>query len=372
MYFSVPKRLVLPAAADYSIKNPPFCTVGRKSAAAEVSDNSAKPLFCEENGSVALNTSQEGSFSLSLKLFDKIPIKTINVSIVPQRYVIPSGEAVGIKLYTEGLLVVAVSSVTGTDNREYFPARDAGLCEGDRILSVNGTALNSIEDFVSASSSSEPLTITAARDGSSFTAVITPILSAADNSYKIGVWVRDSTAGIGTLTYIDPQSSVFAALGHAITDIDTGSIFTVSEGCILPCRVTAAKKGSPGEPGELIGSFSSEPAGVISQNTPLGIYGYMNNPDISAEPIGVATRFQIREGEAYILCDVDGLGVREYSIKIVSVSKSSEIDNKGMVIEITDPELLKKTGGIVQGMSGSPIIQNGMLVGAVTHVCVNL
>jgi stage IV sporulation protein B len=239
---------------------------------------------------------------------------------------------------------------------------DKGLSQYDDFESFYNDSLKVVKKYVH---------LKVARDEEVFETDITPMIS-NDGYYRIGIWVRDSTAGIGTLTFYNPEDNSFAALGHAITDCDTGTVLTVSCGDLVGCEILSVKKGEHGTPGELSGQFENKNLGKILKNNDFGIYGKIKNSNVlQAKPMRVATRFQIKQGPATILCDVDGNGVKSYDIEITKVSTSSKVDNKGIVLKITDNDLLSKTGGIVQGMSGSPIIQNDMIVGAVTHVFVN-
>lgn len=369
LYLNFPSDIVLPENSNATLLNIPLCSVSKESDNVydeEIVKNKSQYLDVETKG--------VGNFSYNLKLFDVIPVKNLRVEVVPKRYVIPSGEAVGVKMYTDGLLVVCVSSVVTNDGRCVYPARDAGILEGDRILSVDGIEIKSNEEFSDyINKVKKSITVKVMREDECFEVNILPWASNDDGKFKIGLWVRDSTAGIGTMTYYEPETNNYAALGHAITDSDTGSILKVSNGMITGCSIISVKKGERGAPGELCGSFSNINVGSIKDNNEFGIYGkiFTNKLMMSSKLMETARRFQIKEGEASILCDVDGEGVKEYSVEILSVSKKDAVDNKGIVIKVTDEELIKKTGGIVQGMSGSPIIQNGKLVGAVTHVFVN-
>ncbi len=290
-----------------------------------------------------------------------------------ETYLIPSGEAIGVKMFTDGLLVVCVSDVIDENLKHYSPAKAAGLRETDRILSVDGIELGTNEelsDYINLVK--RPVLLEVARDEEIFSTQITPIIS-NDGNYRIGIWVRDSTAGIGTLTFYNPKTSEFAALGHAICDADTGVVLKVSEGDLVGCDILSVKRGEHGVPGELSGQFKNKNFGKILKNNDFGIYGEIKNDEIftNGKLMQAANRFQIKQGAAQILCDVDGKGVKSYNIEITDVSKNSGKNNKGIVLKVTDEELLIKTGGIVQGMSGSPIIQNDKIVGAVTHVFVN-
>lgn len=371
IYFSVPGQLRIPENTAYNLPLEPFCSVTENRADRQVSASSAAALAEEEDGTVMLKTTNTGQYSLTMKLFSCIPVKTIDVSVTPQTYVVPSGSPIGIRLHTEGLLIVSISDVITAQDAKVSPAKDAGLRTGDRILAVNGVSVDSSEAFSKqVNKICTTLTLTVARDEETLEIPITPVLSAEEEKYKLGMWVRDSTAGIGTLTFYDPRTAAFGALGHGITDVDTGDIMTVSSGSITGCQILSAVRGESGTPGELTGSFSGNRLGHIAINSELGIYGHMENFENlhTMEPVAVATRFQVKEGPAVILADVDGNGVQEYQVNIEKISKSSGVDNKGIVLKITDSALLEKTGGIVQGMSGSPIIQNSRIVGAVTHV----
>lgn len=348
LYFSIPSEIILPQNSQYSTDTFPSCSVVEDCV---LSEN--KPLLNHSGNKLTINTENPGYFSYQLKLFDKIPIKKINVSVMPKNYVIPGGEAIGVKLYTDGLLVIYISEVTGIDGCQYAPAKDAGLLENDRILKVDGNKITSNEyftDYINAKKSTIQLTI--ARNEEIRTIDITPVPSAADRKHKLGIWVRDSTAGIGTLTYYNPENKSFAALGHAICDSDTKSILSLSDGAIMNCDIVSVKKGEYGNPGELRGNIYDKNIGKILTNNRFGIYGILNNPSFLAEkvPIEVATRFQVKEGPAAILCDVDGTGAKKYDVQITKVSKIKEPDNKSMVITVTDKRLLDATGGIVQGM----------------------
>lgn len=318
------------------------------------------------------STENTGNYTCQVKLFNFIPIKTVSVSVMPKYYVVPSGQAIGVRIYTDGVLVIGTGEVSSENGMKYYPARDAGIKPGDRIMAVNGEKVIGSEMLSKKiSENNGDATLSIIRGQSEIELKIKAIYSSESGCCKAGIWVRDSTAGIGTMTFYDPENSCFAALGHGICDSDTKDILTISRGNISLCGIKNVFKGKNGVPGELCGNFSDEVIGKITKNCSDGIYGTLSHSIPYSEKIAVASRFQVNEGDAEILCDVDGNGPKAYKIKIVKTSKICRESNKDMVIKITDPELKEKTGGIVQGMSGSPIIQNNMLVGAVTHVFVN-
>lgn len=316
-----------------------------------------------------VSTGTEGNYTCDVKFLNLIPVKTVDVSVMPKTYLIPSGEAIGVKLYSEGILVVGMSDVTDTDGEIHEPAKNAGILVGDRILSVNGKAVKDIDDFSDKINDANGKTVLEiARDSRKFKTEIVPVYSGEASCYKVGLWVRDSTAGIGTLTFYNPENKTFGALGHGICDSDTKELIVVREGSVNACKIRSVIKGKKGIAGELSGEFSGLEIGSITHNTDSGISGVAKEIH-GKDAILAASRFEVEKGSAKILCDIDGNGPLGYNIEITKVSHRE--DGKNMVIKVTDERLIKNTGGIVQGMSGSPIIQNGKIVGAVTHVFVN-
>ncbi len=292
---------------------------------------------------------------------------------VETKTVIPIGKAVGIKLFSDGVLVVGLSPVE-TEQGSCYPGRDCGLKEGDVITHINGEEVDTIEQVqaVVAQQRDTPLTIQAVRGQRQLQLTA----EAAENSqgnYQLGVWLRDSMAGIGTMTFYDPESGIFGALGHGINDVDTAMLMPLESGSIMPASVSDVKKGESGSPGELHGQFDlKRDLGTLYANTNLGIFGQMplENLETQRKPIPVASREEVEVGPATILSNIRGDEVEEFDIEIIKVYSPGE-NTRNLMIQVTDPELLDVTGGIVQGMSGSPILQNGRLVGAVTHVLVN-
>lgn len=279
--------------------------------------------------------------------------------------VIPSGECVGVKLYTDGLIVIDSSAITGNDGVTYDTARDHDIRKGDIITKINGKSAVSNEMLISEINAADgDITLTIKHGGKERDVTITP--ADTDSGRLLGLWLRDSTAGLGTITCYYNNS--FAALGHGIFDTDTGNIMPVGKGIIQDCSVTAVIKGSSGAPGAITGDINGEFLGSVTNNTEMGLFGNAAAiPDI--EPVEVASPKEVCCGDAAILADVDGNGVKEYNIKIKRITPFGA--SHDMIIQVTDPALIEKTGGIIQGMSGAPIMQNGKLAGAVTHVFVN-
>ena len=316
-----------------------------------------------------------GQETLTVSLFDKINLKTIYVSVLEDIEVIPNGEIVGIKLYTSGVLVVGTSSIEGIDGQIYKPFEGTGILEGDSIIEVNGNIINNTQELVNSinKSNGQEIEVKFVRNSEEKTCKITPVKNKQEE-YKIGLWVRDSAGGVGTVTFYDEESKSFAALGHAITDIDTGEIINTSSGEIDDVNIVSIVKGEKEEPGKVQGTIiNGSTIGNIYKNCGFGIYGTvenLNNLDINYNRrVKVASRQEIELGKATFLSGIDGQ-VKEYELEIEKINLNNNEDNKSMLIKITDEELLEKTGGIIQGMSGSPIIQNGKFIGAITHVFV--
>ncbi|MCD7733818.1 MAG: SpoIVB peptidase [Clostridiales bacterium] len=288
------------------------------------------------------------------------------------RYLVPVGHTVGIKLFSRGVMVVALSDVT-TREGSSSPARDCGLKTGDIITSINGQQVNSIEEVQSAvQDSGGSLDIQASRSGRELSLTAQAAACLADGSYRLGAWVRDSMAGIGTVTFYDPETGVFAALGHGINDVDTGLLMPLQSGAVMPSVVSGLIRGEQGIPGELHGSFDlTQDLGQLTANTDWGVFGIAGEGCFDGEAVEVAAAREVRTGAAAILANVEGDTVEEYAVEILRVYPSGGDQHRSLLLQVTDQRLLDATGGIVQGMSGSPILQNGKLVGAVTHVLVN-
>ena len=318
-----------------------------------------------------------GNETLSVSLFDKLFIKSVDVSVLPRTTVIPVGNIAGVKLYTNGVLVVGMSEIEGEDSKTYKPYENTGIEEGDMIVKINDNLISSTDDLIEKvnMSKGEKVEIEYIHDEETKECSITPVKT-SEEEYKLGLWVRDSAAGVGTVTFYEPSTQSFGALGHGITDIDTGDLLNIASGEFVTAQVLNIKKGENGNPGKIQGTVEEqETIGDITKNTEFGIYGKIQdlsslNIDTSKE-MEVAMREEIELGKATILCSLDNQTVKEYEIEITKIYRDNNYNNKSMEIKVTDDELIEKTGGIIQGMSGSPIIQNGKFVGAVTHVLVN-
>lgn len=327
---------------------------------------------------VTIKSEKNGMTKLNMSIMGLIPLKTVKVDVVSNKRVVPCGNTVGVKLKADGVLIIGISDVQTKDGQRLYPAKEAGLRPGDIITHVNNKKINTAQNLIDEIQNigKKKLKISFKRNNVIFYTELIPVKAVDDNKYHIGLWVRDGTAGIGTLTFYDPETKAFGALGHGIADIDTGALMPVGNGEILQSKVVGIVKGKNGTPGELKGVFLEE-RGVIGQvdkNCEFGIYGILNNSTLATAlnyPVQIAVRSQVKEGPAKILTNVEGEKIEEFSIIIQKVSRQSLNGSKGMIIKITDKKLLERTGGIVQGMSGSPIIQDGKLVGAVTHVLVN-
>lgn len=302
----------------------------------------------------------------------KIPLLTLifavffSINISVYSAIIPYGKTVGIKLYTDGIIVTGISEFLSSANEYVCPAKAAKISKGDTIKAVNGKDISSSEDFM-AMINGDTLNLKICRKNEEFSTDILPVMSKS-GKYQIGLWVRDSTAGIGTISCYDTKTCKYYALGHAITDVDTGNIMSVYKGNIQYCKITAVNKGYVGVPGSLSGEFYGENLGSINNNTVTGISGVLEKiPDERTE-YPIANETEITSSDAYIMTDAISDAPSLYSAKIEKINGK---DDKNMIIKITDERLLNTTGGIVQGMSGSPILQNGRIVGAVTHVFVN-
>ncbi len=315
-------------------------------------------------------TNSDSEYKAQLMAFDLFPVKEVSVNAVKRRYVGIGGEVFGIKLYTKGVMAVKIDSVDVTTGVQ-SPAQLAGIKCGDCITHVDGSVIVNADDFISfiRNSGGRELSLTVERDGNTLNLKIRPNPSES-GGYRAGLWVRDSSAGIGTVTFYDSENMLFAGLGHGVCDVDTGKIMPLSGGEAVRATVNGFYKSSPGDPGELCGVFSESVLGGLRVNSATGVFGELNEK-ISAKQMPVALEAEVQEGAAQIVATLDGKEPRYYDAQITKIYPASGNEERNLIVKITDKELLEKTGGILQGMSGSPIVQNSMLVGAVTHVFVN-
>lgn len=304
-----------------------------------------------------------------VKLLNIIPVKTTIINNTKRRYVITGGECFGIKIYTDGVILVSMDDVETVEGVK-SPAKEAGLKTGDIIKKIDGVYINSNSHLskILQSSDGKEMTITIERQGIEQIIKFKTFKEKSTGKYRAGIWVRDSTAGLGTISFYNPENSSFAGLGHGVYDIDTGDILPLRIGEVCPVIINDIYKSNQGNIGEMCGVLDSKVIGSLYINCERGVYGFIMCPQ--KEKIPVATKFEVKTGKAQIACSLNN-SVEYYDIEIKKIYSKSPSENKDMIIKITDDRLIDKTGGIVQGMSGSPIIQNGMFVGALTHVFVN-
>lgn len=343
-----------------------------------VNGTKAREVMVDLRQPLSVEPRKAGEAHLQVK-WGNIPIKHVKVNVLPDVRVYPGGQSIGVKLRTAGVLVVG-HHLVDSGKEKVSPGEKADLHVGDMIIKMNDLYVNDMNDVKKlvneAGEKGQPIQMLVVRGNEKLTKTLTPVKDAKDNEYRIGVYIRDSAAGVGTLTFYEPKSRIYGALGHVISDIDTGQAIVVGDGQIVQASVTSIQKGESGNPGEKFARFykENETMGTIVRNTPFGIFGKMKNmpkQNLYPKPIPIALAEQVEEGPAKILTVVDGQKVEQFDVEIVNVVKQHYPATKGMIVKITDKRLLEKTGGIVQGMSGSPIIQNGKLVGAITHVFVN-
>lgn len=326
-------KTILGIKADLTEKNKEIETISR---------NQTKPI----------NTT--GKKVVKLSLFENIFVKNVDVDVLPRTKVIPVGSIAGIKLYTSGVLVVGMTEVQGIDNKKYKPYENSGIQEGDRIISINNKDIGNTEELVNTvnSSNGNEIQIQYIHEQKTQECSIKPV-ETAKKEYKLGLWVRDSAAGVGTVTFYEPTSKSFGALGHGITDIDTEKLIDIASGKFVTTKILNVIKGESGTPGRIQGTVDNQKnIGVIYKNTKFGIYGKVDNIsslniDTSKE-MELALRDEIKTGKATIMCSLENGKINEYEIEIEKVFKDNNYDNKSMLIKVTDNRLLEKTGGIIQ------------------------
>lgn len=335
-----------------------------------------KSVYSVENNSLYQvdyqNSSKVSPVENDIKLLGIIPVKTTSIIQSKPKKVSVSGESFGIKLYTDGVIIVGIRDVE-TDKGKCNPAKEAGLEKGDIIIEINGKKVysaDSVTDILN-DNNGKDYRITVKRNGNYKEFLLKPAYSSSQGCYKVGLWVRDSTAGVGTITYYDKSNNTVSALGHPITDVDTNEIMPILDGEAVRATVTKIYKSKAGEAGSLCCEFTNDIIGTLKKNCQSGIYGKYTCTLKNTYEYEVASPNEIVRGPVQILCTIDSGKAKFYNAQISRISYRENKKGKNMVVKITDERLLEKTGGIVQGMSGSPIIQNGKLVGALTHVIVD-
>lgn len=338
-----------------------------------VSVNSDEPvknnISLDLNAPILLKAENAGKALLKLSFFG-VPIKNSTITVLPDISLYPGGQAIGLELDTDGVLVLGTGEVRLSSGKYESPCRGI-LKSGDLIQKADNVTLTDKESLINyiENCNTTNVKLTVERNEEIITVDVVPVVSSESRKKKLGIWVRDSTQGIGTLTCYDSNGN-FYALGHPVTDVDTGNIMKIRDGKLMPTEITSVNKGEKGSPGELVGNTDKEKIiGDVTKNNQCGIAGNIYfNPPSDAKSYEIALKNEVKEGDATILVTVNGTEVRPYNIKIESTGSLSSDKSKAMTIQIIDNDLIEKTGGIVQGMSGAPIIQNGKLVGAVTHV----
>ena len=322
----------------------------------------------------ACNTQAVSKQKAVLKLFGIFPIKEIGITASDRKLVVPGGIPFGVKMTSNGVIVTAISAVN-VGGSVTSPAKLSGIQSGDVIISIDGKSVYTNNDVVTAVNKSKGKSLRVGvkhQNGQTEQIKVTPILDPSDKTYKIGVLVRDSSAGIGTVTFYDQNNSTFGGLGHAVCDTDTLSPLTLLDGKVVIAEIDSVTKGKNGSPGQLNGHFASPfNSGEILKNDQTGVYGTLRGVKAVSDPVEVAFKQEVKTGKATILTTIEGKTPEEFEVEIELISQNSDRLTKNMLIRVTDERLLEVAGGIVQGMSGSPILQNGRLVGAVTHVLVD-
>lgn len=337
--------------------------------------NSPLPVTAVYNGtelSSRHTETQLGYINVDLKMFGIIPFSTAQVQVVDQMHVMVLGQPFGMKLYTKGVLVVDTTDVA-TEKGNLNPAMMSGIKVGDYILSVNNKKISTNEDLIDLveNCNGEELVFKILRNGKEQICLLTPVISKENGRYKIGIWVRDSSAGIGTLTFYSPMTNVICGLGHGVCDADTGELLTLRSGQMVTAEIYDIEKGEKGAAGQLKGRLTGETLGEISLNCEGGVYSFATGRFTVGDLTEIALKNEVKNGSAKILCTTNGTEPKLYDCKISIKKGNLNSKTQNMLVLVTDPELLEATGGIVQGLSGSPLIQNGKLIGAVTHVLVD-
>ncbi|KAB8128481.1 SpoIVB peptidase [Gracilibacillus oryzae] len=369
IYLSIPNQLKVFSSID-QINLPALGDAVTVTTSEQSQANSAAEImpYAEESGD-----------SEVIYTFSDIPLKKVDISVYDDYYVVPGGQSIGINLHTEGVLVVGHHLVS-TNNGEISPGEEANIKVGDSIIQINDQSIKNMKEVAplvkKAGENNSTLKVELKRGNQTIETSLKPYKDKDDNQYRIGLYIRDSAAGIGTMTFYDPKTKKYGALGHIISDMDTKKPVEINNGSIVKSNVREIKRGENGIPGEKRADFdlNDEKLGNITKNTPFGIFGSLENlldKNKWSKPMPIALPNQVKEGKAQILTVIEGEKIEAFDVEIVNNVVQEAPATKGMIVKITDERLLDATGGIVQGMSGSPIIQNGRLIGAVTHVFVN-
>lgn len=328
----------------------------------------------DDSVSVSASSSHIKTEKMNAKLFGLLPLKEVSVDYYDKCTLCLGGFPFGVRFYTDGIVVVKLADIV-TESGAINPAYKAGLRESDIITKCNGKKVSGAEELTDMieKSNGKDITVTYSRGGKEYEAVLTPAYSVEDKAYKTGMWIRDSGAGIGTVTYVNPADNSFGGLGHGICDSSSGELVPMESGTLMEVVLGGIVKGVSGTPGEIKGSFGTKKLGKVFENTECGVFGvYSSRPEEAGDVYSIGLKNEVREGPATLFCTLDGEGRKGYDIEISSINKNaSEDSNKCFTIKVTDNALIEIAGGIIQGMSGSPIVQNGKLVGAVTHVMIN-
>lgn len=346
--------------------------------AIRISDSSGILRMADEVGEGFILTAEKtGNYHFTFNLLGFIPLKRMQINVIPPLRLMPSGHSIGVKLSEFGVVVAGLDSIQ-TNSGKVEPARESGFQIGDILVAVNEEKIRSLEHAAEIleekSQPGEIIECHILRDGTPLALKIKPVYDEGAKKYRLGLLLRDTAAGVGTMTFYHPETGIFGALGHMITDETGANPVDLKTGRIVDAHIISIQPGQRGKPGEKKGTFSnvSQPLGAINANTELGIFGRLfRNPEPEFDSLPLGFKHQVKTGEAEILTVLEGNKVERFKIEIEKVFLQSRPASKGMVIKITDPRLLEATGGIVQGMSGSPIIQDGKLIGAVTHVFIN-
>lgn len=344
-------------------------------ASGELSAEGDKVIPVSLNQPLTFYANEIDSYEMNVKLFGFVPLKRVDVQVIPDTSLIPAGVPIGIYVKTEGVLVIDTGEFIGFDGNRYAPSENL-LKKGDYILAMNGEKVTGKKMFMEnlQKTKGNTVSLTVKRNKEVFDVRVDCLPDRAGR-YKVGIWIRDNAQGVGTLTYLDENGS-FGALGHGINDMDTSTLMSLEQGTLYHTDIVGVKKGAKGEPGELTGviDYARENViGNIQKNSETGIFGMYDGrlgETVETKPVPIGLKQEVQTGPASILCSVDSKEVCSYDVEILEIHYESQNNNRGIVLKITDSDLLEKTGGIVQGMSGAPILQNGKMIGAVTHVFV--